>query len=333
VVSGDSKVGSRASNKTPAVTGSAQNSGDKGKVSRCSKSQFDCMDVISRHFQKKGFSKKSADLAARGRRKSTLRIYASRVRPFLSWCRTRKVNPYRASVARVADFLRSRFELGLVVSTVRGYLSAILAIHLGCEDGSSIRNDRSLHFLLEGMANSRPIIRKIWPAWDLPTVLEKLNESPYEPMQAASLKNVTLKTIFLIAVASGRRCSEIHALAIGSCIVFSQKGVTLYFKPGFLAKNKTSRFEASPLFLPYISKSENRSKRLSGPVRAIKWYVDRTSTVRGDIQQFFITSVKPYRPAAKATMARWLVEVINSTGALQSTINPRAHSVRAMSTS
>jgi hypothetical protein len=190
--------------------------------------------------------------------------------------------------------------------------------------------------MLEGMNISRPISRKVWPSWDLPTVLGKLNEAPYEPIQAASLRDMALKTLFLVAVASGRRCSELHALSIGSRTVFSKAGVTLYFRPGFLAKNERSDFSATPIFLPYISKSELRARRLSCPVRALKWYVDRTQTVRNDIEQLFITNVKPYRPAAKSTLAGWLVDVIVSSGAVQHPNQqgkPRAHSVRAYSSS
>jgi hypothetical protein len=98
---------------------------------------------------------------------------------------------------------------------------------------------------------SRPIARKVWPSWDLPIVLQKLNEAPFEPIQSASLRDVALKTSFLLAIASGRRCSELHALAVGRRIVFSNAGVTLYFRPGFLAKNEHSDFSANPIFIPF----------------------------------------------------------------------------------
>ena len=153
-------------------------------------------------------------------------------------------------------------------------------------------------------------------------------------IQSASLRNLTLKTLFLIAIASGRRCSELHALVIGGRTVFSNAGVTLYFKLGFLAKNEISNFLASPLFIPYLNSSKRRSKRLNCPVRALKWYLDRTRTFRGDVTQIFITSTKPYRAAAKSTMAGWLVEVIKNSSAIEGESDiPTAHSIRATSSS
>jgi hypothetical protein len=163
--------------------------------------------------------------------------------------------------------------------------------------------------------------------------LESLSVAPFAPIQSASLRDAGLKTLFLIAVASGRRCSELHALAIGQFMVFAQDGVTMYFRPGFLSKNERSDFIASPMFLPYITQSKRREKRINCPVRAIRWYLDRTQILRGSIQQLFITSNKPYRPAAKSTLAGWLVDVILRSGTLDSPGTPRAHSVRAFSAS
>ena len=45
--------------------------------------------------------------------------------------------------------------------------------------------------------------------WDLGIVLEALSKHPYEPLREASLKHLTLKTVFLLAMASARRCSEL----------------------------------------------------------------------------------------------------------------------------
>ena len=39
----------------------------------------------------------------------------------------------------------------------------------------------------------------VLPQWDLGIVLEVLSKPPYEPLQEASLKHLTLKTVFLLA--------------------------------------------------------------------------------------------------------------------------------------
>ena len=154
------------------------------------------------------------------------------------------------------------------------YLSAIQSFHQGCRNGDSIINSKCLKFMIEGMEISRPRTRNLWPSWDLPLVIDRLNIAPFEPLESAPIRDLAMKTLFLIALASGKRCSEFQALSIGKFAVFSRAGVTLYFRPGFLAKNERSNYTASPLFLPYLKKSENQAQRLSCPVRALKWFIN-----------------------------------------------------------
>jgi hypothetical protein len=85
-----------------------------------------------------------------------------------------EIDPNSAPIKDVAQFLTIKFNQGIQASTVRGYLTAIQSIHRGCKDGSVIRNNQSLKYLIEGMAITRPRVRNIWPSWDLPTVLEKI---------------------------------------------------------------------------------------------------------------------------------------------------------------
>ena len=45
-------------------------------------------------------------------------------------------------------------------------------------------------------------------------VLEALSKPPYEPLQEASFKHLTLKTVFLLAMASAGRLGELHVQAL-----------------------------------------------------------------------------------------------------------------------
>lgn len=303
----------------------------EGEISCNRQPQSDCMVLIKQRFQKEGLSEESANLATRGRRDSTLRIYSSRARPFIRWCTIQKIDPTTANVGEVADFLRSKFDLGLQSTTIKGYLSAIQSFHTGCRDGGSIIRSKTLKFLIEGMEITRPKTRNIWPSWDLPSVLNYLNHIPFEPLQAAPLRFIAIKTLFLIAIASGKRCSELHSLGVGKFTVFSKAGVTMYFRPGFLAKNERSDFSASPLFIPYLRRTDKRVQRLSCPVRALRWYLEKTSNIRGNETRLFISSKKPYKAVARSTLSGWLVNAIQSANAMENIEKPRGHSVRAYS--
>ena len=52
-----------------------------------------------------------------------------------------------------------------------------------------------------------PVPLPVLPQWDLGIFLEALSKPPYEPLREASLKHLALKTVFLLAMASGGRCS------------------------------------------------------------------------------------------------------------------------------
>ena len=71
------------------------------------------------------------------------------------------------------------------------------------------------------MELQRPRVTPVLPQWDL-----------REPLREASFKHLTLKTVFLLAMASAGRRSELHALRFDqNYIQFKPKGagVTLYF--------------------------------------------------------------------------------------------------------
>jgi hypothetical protein len=88
------------------------------------------------------------------------------------------------------------------------------------------------HFDLE-----RPKQKKLVPQWDLWLVHSALKSPPFEPATEFDIKFVSYKCCFLLALASGRRRSELHALSVShSCLRFKrdQSAVTLLTDPSFL---------------------------------------------------------------------------------------------------
>ena len=127
--------------------------------------------------------------------------------------------------------------MGRQVNTILGFLMAVrFQLHL------------MIH-LIKGMFLKRPSTR----ALVLSSVLETLASSPFEPLQSCTLKNLTLKTVFLISLASGRRRGAIQALSTATGhINFLPHGVRLIPQRSFLAKNQTIDFLPHPIFIPKI---------------------------------------------------------------------------------
>ena len=125
-------------------------------------------------------------------------------------------------------------------STIDGYRSAI-ADKLG-NSSLNISKDESLTRLLDSFHRDRPKGRRGIPSWNLSLVLHQLTKAPFEPIKEASLKHLTFKTVFLLALGWGKRRSEIHAWQnknIRHQADWSK--VSLCPSPSFLSKNQLAK--------------------------------------------------------------------------------------------
>ena len=121
------------------------------------------------------------------------------------------------------------------------------------------------------------------PTWNLSLVLHQRTKAPFEPVQKASLKQLFYKAVFLLALGSGNRCSEIHAWlykSIGHQGNWSR--VSLYPSPTFRSKNQLGRkgllcvaLVVLPVLAPSLNKSLKEDKSLY-PVRTLRYYLART---------------------------------------------------------
>ena len=80
--------------------------------------------------------------------------------------------------------------------------------------GNRIGSSPVLSELIRSFELQRPVQRSLTPKLDLSWVLVCLQKAPYEPLHKASKLHVTIKTAFLLALATAKRCSELHALAV-----------------------------------------------------------------------------------------------------------------------
>ena len=93
-------------------------------------------------------------------------------------------------------------------STIDGYRTAIVDT-LG-PAGHHISQSSDLNRLLASFHRDRPKSSRNLPKWNLSVVLNELTKAPFERMKDTDLKYVNLKTASLLALASGKRRSEIH---------------------------------------------------------------------------------------------------------------------------
>ena len=145
-------------------------------------------------------------------------------------------------------------------------------------------------FYRDKSKSSRPI-----PKWNLSIVLHRLTQPPFEPLEDAPLKFLTWKTIFLLALASGKRRSEIHAWTLDRLLCLGEwEQVQLSPSLSFLTKNQLAKegLQAiSPVVIQALKCNQDSQDMdtLRCPVSALRCYLDQTKDSRVGRQLLFIS--------------------------------------------
>lgn len=275
---------------------------------------------------------------------STRCAYDGKWRAFEEWCVNSGHVALNSPVPVILTFLQGLLDKGLAFSTIKVYLAAISACHVGFGDKTAGQHPLICQFM-KGARRLRPTLRSLVAPWDLTTVLSALSGPPFEPLLQVELKLLSFKTVLLLALASAKRVSDIHALSVNaSCMQFlrGDSKVLLKPNPAFMPKVFNPTLSCLPIELaafspPPFSSEEHQRLNALCPVRALRTYVDRTAAFRKS-EQLFVSWAQPHRgkPLSKQRLSHWMVEAIvaayNSSG-LQAPAGLRAHSTRGMATS
>ena len=276
-----------------------------------------CLAPRATQIKEQGFSEAMAARIEAPQRRSTRSVYEAKWTIFTKWCFTNQVDFRSPPVKSVADFLLHLFEdKKLQPSTIDGYRSAI-ADKLG-DTTVNISKDDNLTRLLESFHRDRPKGQRGIPSWNLSLVLHQLTKAPFEPLREASLKHLTFKTVFLLALGSGKRRSEIHAWQHKNIRHQSDwSKVSLFPSPSFLSKNQLAKEgteSVAPVVILALAPTLDRSLKSDRSlclVRALRYYLDRTSDIRQDKQLVFVSFKKGFdKDISPATISSWIKQTV-----------------------
>ena len=241
-----------------------------------------CMAPRASAIKEQGLSEAVAARIKAPQRGSTRSVYEAKWTIFTKWCLTNKVDFRALPVKSVADFLMYLFQdRKLQPSTIDGYRS-VIADKLG-NSPLNISKDENVTCILDSFHRDRPRGQRGIPSWNLSLVLHQLTKAPFEPIKEASLKHLTFKTVFLLALGSGKRRREIHTWQNRNIRHQSDwSKISLYPSPSFLSKNQLAKEgpdSVSPVVIPALAPILDRSlesDRSLCPVRALRCYLDST---------------------------------------------------------
>ena len=204
-------------------------------------------------------------------------------------------------------------------------LSAVFRFQLPSLSSHPVLRDLLRSFCLESAERQlRP------PAWDLSLVLRFLNTSTFEPLSEAPLRALTQKVLFLLALATAKRVGELQALS--SVVTFVHGDACLSYVPQFVAKSE-SLTRSIPRSLSDFAAGLDDDLLLC-PVRALRIYLDRLSSLSPLRHRLFVSPRRPTRHLTKNAVSFFLRDVFSSAGDSRPEVGRiRAHDIRGVSTS
>ena len=317
----------------------------RGPPQESGESEPTCLAPIATAIKEQGFSEAVAGRIEAPQRGSTRSVYEAEWTIFTKWCLSNQVDFRAPPIKSIADFLLYLFQdRKLQPSTIDGHRSAI-AGKLG-NSSVNVSKDENVTRLLDSFHRDRPKGRRGIAFWNLSLVLHQRTKAPFEPLKDASLKHLTFKSVFLLALGSGKHRSEIHAWLHKNIRHQSDwSKVSLYLSPSFLSKNQLAKEgpgSVAPVVIlalaPSLDKSLKGDRSLC-PVRALCYYLDRTSDLRQNKELVFVSFKKGFdKDISPVTISSWIKQTVILCYELsdQQTLalhQVKAHDVRSFATS
>ena len=223
--------------------------------------------------------------------------------------------------------------------TIEGFRSAINSVWITVD--RTLAENFYIQKLIKSFRIERPRSMIVYPKWDLALVLRVLSRAPFHPVEQANPKDLTIKTAFLLLLASGRRCGEVHAIDPKRINITKDGDAILEPRPGFLPKTLAcaeGEKRYSPIVIRRLSHiTDDLDEMALCPVRALLAYHAYASRRDPSRTRFWISTQVSAREVCKNTMSGWVTAFIrrahksanNQDAALASRC---VHEIRAQAT-
>ena len=177
--------------------------------------------------------------------------------------------------------------------------------------------------------------------------LHYLKGARFEPLVEASLRDLSRKTLFLVAMALASRIGELQALSPSVGWGRDGHSVKLAWVPEFMAKTETPVTPDNPVPREFVlhalsQDTPEKEELLLCPVRALRYYLYRVESLKLKPDRLFVAPSNPKRHISKNAISYFVWSVILESNAkehLPSDVeflhidNVRAYEIRALSVS
>ncbi len=233
--------------------------------------------------------------------------------------------------------------LRAAATTLRLYIAAIAAQRV--LDEIPLGRHRMDSAFMRGVRRLRPVRPTAVPSWDLSVILEGLVMAPFEPLESASERILTLKVTLLLALMSLKRVGDLQAFSVSETCMDFVPGlvkVTLRPRPGYIPKVLSTSFRSQVVTLhsfhpPPFASSEDERLHMLCPVRALKLYVEHSKVWRKSSQLLVCFGAgRRGLATSKQRISHWVRDAISLAYEARNFPSPlslRAHSTRGVASS
>ena len=166
------------------------------------------------------------------RKSSSRRFFPHTWKAYFSVCGEMNWHSRTCVVYRILLSLQQGVVQALALRTVRSQISA-LAVYFQ----RPLAAHSLIRTFVQGIRHVAPPVRPPLPSWDLNLVLSALQRAPFEDIREIPLLTLSQKVVFLVAITSIRRVSELAALSCKApYLVIHQDKAVLRPQPSFLPK-------------------------------------------------------------------------------------------------
>ena len=261
-----------------------------------------------------GTSEEVAQFLSASWRGSTSVQYRSVWRSWVAWCQSTGLDTTSISVNKLLDYLLFLHQTRrLSWSTVGVHRSAISSMLMPLAIPPLGEHPLVTRFMRALFLKRPPSTEPRW-SWDMASVLGYVRDLG-QPSDL-TLRQLVAKLAFLIAVFSARRVADLPLLRI-SPKYLQRTASAAVFQPAFGAKQDRPGHQN-----PVIVLRAYADNRLC-PIATLDEYLSRTNYANRD-EALFLTSTSPFHPAAKATIKRWILLILQAAGVQASPGSTRA---------
>ena len=176
---------------------------------------------------------------------------------------------------------------------------------LPTRNGQTFGRDKVVVDFMRGVFNLRSPKPKYAEIWDPDEVLEVLKR--WTPCESLSLYKLSQKTVCLFLLATGIRGHTLLGARIDAMQTRDDKFI-FHIDRSYYKQNRPG-WNPEPI----VVKAFRADERIC-PFYTLQKYLRRTMIIRGAVKAIFITTRGVHHPITRATLRRWLIELLQEAG-------------------